>query len=92
MFPAGVTRACIWKYFIIWNYFFVVFELLVFVVCKPTTAGKYVNVLTKAQFQRRASAVPNLIVIRFDCSTAETVMKQKQWRRFRNLETVRAYI
>ena len=24
----------------------------------------------KAQFRRRASAVPNLIVIRFDCSTA----------------------
>ena len=25
---------------------------------------------TEAQFRRRASAVPNLIVIRFDCSTA----------------------
>ena len=25
----------------------------------------------KAQFRRRASAVPNLIAIRFDCSTAE---------------------
>ena len=27
---------------------------------------------SKAQFRRRASAVPNLIVIRFNCGTAET--------------------
>ena len=26
---------------------------------------------SKAQFRRRASAVPNLIAIRFDCGTAE---------------------
>ena len=33
--------------------------------CCPLLLG-----ITKAQFRRRASAVPNLIVIRFDCSTA----------------------
>ena len=28
----------------------------------------------KAQFRRRASAVPNLIAIRFECSTAEALL------------------
>ena len=32
----------------------------------------YKGVKSKAQFRRRASVVPNLIEIRFDCSTAET--------------------
>ena len=47
--------------------------------CKPST-GEIVSAREgegstrkggKAQFRRRASAVPNLIAIRFDCSTAE---------------------
>ena len=34
--------------------------------------NRQIHSLTKAQFRRRASAVPSLIVIRFNCSTAET--------------------
>ena len=37
----------------------------------------------EAQFRRHASAVPNLIVIRFDCSTAE---KQLWFRRRARVE------
>ena len=44
-------------------YFLIV--LFSFVICMIYSAKA-----TKAQFRRRASAVPNLIVIRFDCSIA----------------------
>ena len=39
---------------------------------KPPDKPRQVRIrdTAKAQFRRRASAVPNLIVIRFDCSTA----------------------
>ena len=44
---------------------------------------KSVNCLTKAQFRRRPSAVPNLIAIRFDCSTAETRLRFRRRAKFR---------
>ena len=34
--------------------------------------------LSQAQFRRRASAVPNIIVIWFDCSTADVVPESNQ--------------
>ena len=42
-----------------------------------------IEILSKAQFRRRASSVPNLIVIWFDCSTAG---KQIWFRRRASVE------
>ena len=57
-------------------------EINMYVITR--VANSYANLLEpKAQFRRRASAVPNLIVIGFDCSTAG---KQLWFRRRARVE------